>query len=294
MSGRATRMRQAAGVLLRRREAPRSLYLVARRDDLAFFGGYWAFPGGTLDAADAQVPVRAAGDPGDAALVVAAARELFEETGILCARGAERRDEGARAALRRDLVAGTESFAAGLARHGLEIDAARFVPACRLTTPIFAPVRYETTFFVVDLEPAENPSIEPGELVGGEFIDASKALERWRAGQILIVPPAIILLEILARAPGADPTSAFLAATRELTESYARGKIHQVFFTPGVRKLTLLTETLPPADHTNAYLVGDESLFLIDPGATRPEEQAKLFEAVEDALVEGGRLTAVL
>jgi len=67
-----------------------------------------------------------------------------------------------------------------------------------------------------------------------------------------------------------------------------------VLFTPGVRKLTLLTETLPPANHTNAYLVGEQTCYLVDPGATRVEEQQRLFEALEEALVDGRRLAAVL
>jgi glyoxylase-like metal-dependent hydrolase (beta-lactamase superfamily II) len=108
------------------------------------------------------------------------------------------------------------------------------------------------------------------------------------------VPPVILLLEMLARAPEPDPTAHFLAAAQALTASYARGKIHQVWFTPGVRKLTLLTETLPPATHTNAYLVGGDTLYLVDPGATRADEQAKLFEALDEALAGGARLAAVL
>jgi len=295
MSAGKSGMRRSAGILLRQRGNPRALYLVARRPELVFFGGYWAFPGGVLDAEDAElVPPAEAASAGDAAVMrVAAARELFEETGVLCVRGSIP-DAPVLAALRQELLGGNTSFGELLARHRLEIDAGRFVPVCWMTTPIFAPVRYETLFFLVDVDPAETPSIVDGELTAGEFMDAGAVLARWRAGELLIVPPAVLLLGILQHAPGPDPTPGFIEAAHALTASYARGKIHQVFFTPGVRKLSLYTETLPPANHTNAYLAGQDPAYLIDPGASKPEEHAKLFEALDEAIAAGVRLHAVL
>lgn len=317
MNAGKSRMRRSAGILLRERGNPRALYLVARRPELAFFGGYWAFPGGVVDAEDSAIAAdtRATGamttttattttDGDDAAtasnnaaadeavLRVAAARELFEETGILCVRSAV--DAGSRAAWRDALLRGTTTFSQMLDRHGLEIDAARFTPVCWMTTPIFSPVRYETLFFLVETGADESPSILDGELTSGQFVAAGEILARWRAGDVLVVPPAIILLRLLDGARGPDPVPQFLAAARGLTESYARGKIHQVFFTPGVQKLPLVAETLPPADHTNAYLVGQDPAYLVDPGASRPEEHAKLFEALDEAIAGGVRLHAVL
>lgn len=295
MAAAKPRMRRSSGILMRQRGCPRALYLVARRPELAFFGGYWAFPGGVLDAADAALaaPPGAAGGSDEAVMAIAAARELFEETGILCVRGGPL-DAPVRESLRHELLSGKATFGALLARHGLDVDAQRFVPVCWMTTPIFSPVRYETLFFLVDIGAGETPSIIDGELTAGEFVDAGAVLARWRAGERLIVPPAVILLGLLEQAPDPDPTAGFLDAARTLTASYARGKIHQVFFTPGVRKLSLFTETLPPATHTNAYLVGQDPAYLVDPGASKPEEHAKLFEALDEAIASGLRLHAVL
>lgn len=280
------KMRQSSAVILRRSVAPPEVYFVERDAKLAFFGGYWAFPGGVLDAEDANLQLPVA----DAPFVVAAARELFEETGILCLQESERLSAEERTRLRRQSMDGALRFTDLAMRYG-GIRTERFVPICRLTTPGFAPVRYDTIFYLVDLQDGEAPAIEPGELTAGEWMTAAAAFERWNAGTIAIVPPAIILLKLFAAA--AD-TPAFLAAGRHLTTEYARGKIQQVYFSPGVRKLTLFTETLPPADHTNAYLVGGEALYLVDPGATRADEHARLFEALDEALATGARLEAVL
>src|SRR5436853_7943633 len=47
---------------------------------------------------------------------------------------------------------------------------------------------------------------------------------------------------------------------------------------PGIRVLALRTPTLPPATHTNVYLVGPDAgpVAVIDPGSPYPEQQAAL------------------
>ncbi|MFP2925550.1 NUDIX domain-containing protein, partial [Pyxidicoccus sp. 3LG] len=92
----------SVAVLYRRAGAGVEVFWVKRGKQLAFAGGFYAFPGGKLDAADSDVPVRgAAGE--EAALRSAAARELFEEAGRPGGggRGGAPAREGERAAARR-------------------------------------------------------------------------------------------------------------------------------------------------------------------------------------------------
>lgn len=51
---------------------------------------------------------------------------------------------------------------------------------------------------------------------------------------------------------------------------------------PGIRVLALRTPTLPPATHTNVYLVGPETgpVAVVDPGSPYPEQQAQLDRVV--------------
>jgi ribonuclease/clavin/mitogillin len=53
---------------------------------------------------------------------------------------------------------------------------------------------------------------------------------------------------------------------------------HPVPVAPGIRVLALRTPTLPPAAHTNVYLVGPDAgpVAVIDPGSPYPEQQAVL------------------
>ena len=92
------RIRPASAIILRPQGAPRSVYLVERRPDLAFFGGYFAFPGGACDPGDEKIPaIDLPAGSDERRFIGAAARELFEETGVLAA-GSARRGEATGAA----------------------------------------------------------------------------------------------------------------------------------------------------------------------------------------------------
>src|ERR1700737_2398415 len=76
-----TSVRPAASVVLVREDA--AVLWVRRGDQLKFAGGFYAFPGGRVDVQDSAVPLDGGEALGaaEAPCVVAAARELFEETG---------------------------------------------------------------------------------------------------------------------------------------------------------------------------------------------------------------------
>jgi glyoxylase-like metal-dependent hydrolase (beta-lactamase superfamily II) len=63
---------------------------------------------------------------------------------------------------------------------------------------------------------------------------------------------------------------------------------------PGVSMLSLRTPTLPPATHTNAYLIGTGELVLIEPASPYPEELAQAEAWIAGHLGRGQRLRALL
>src|SRR5256712_5670534 len=103
---RPTAVRPAATVVLVRRSPELEVFWVRRGEELRFAGGFYAFPGGRVDVADAALPLaHAEGIPAaEAACIAAAARELFEETGVLVAPGAARVPAAARRAAREALL----------------------------------------------------------------------------------------------------------------------------------------------------------------------------------------------
>src|SRR5437660_2620534 len=138
----------AAVILLRPNTNPNDpeIFWVKRSTKLAFLGGYRAFPGGQREASDSEVSVANCADPGQAAMIVCAARELFEEVGVLLARGSETLTMGQRTSLLDDLESKRMTWPGLLRHHGLQLDADDFIFAGRWVTPPFAPRRFDTWF----------------------------------------------------------------------------------------------------------------------------------------------------
>jgi glyoxylase-like metal-dependent hydrolase (beta-lactamase superfamily II)/8-oxo-dGTP pyrophosphatase MutT (NUDIX family) len=281
---------KAASVLLSRGPASPEVLLVRRGEQLRFFGGFWAFPGGKIADDDAAVNVTGSGpDPRK----VAAARELFEETGILLARDAHGSFPCPNAEINRlrcELIAGTTSFAHALANLGLSLHAADLQPIGSVTTPAFAPLRFDTTFYVGHQPTSQQAEIWPGELAEGEWLTARTMLERWTRGECLLSPPSIMTLQAIQDRPADDAP----ARLGPLLTSLADGKIHPIYFAPDVQLIPLRTMALPPSTHTNAFLVGSGPVYLIDPGPADLAEQHRLFEVLDEHTQAGKRVSAIV
>jgi 8-oxo-dGTP pyrophosphatase MutT (NUDIX family) len=186
----------AAAILYRHTPGGLEVFWLKREAKLRFAGGYHAFPGGRVDAADAQVPV--AGAEGlDAALRVAAARELFEETGALVAEGAARVPGPELAAARKALVEEKASFKDVLARWSLSLRAKDFLDAGRWITPPFMPVRFDARFFLVEVPLSAAAEVWPGELAEGGWVKPKEALQRWQDGTALLHPPNLHAMQVM-------------------------------------------------------------------------------------------------
>jgi endoribonuclease LACTB2 len=288
---------KAASVLLARETNCAEVFVVRRAEKLRFLGGFYAFPGGKVSPADSEVPLanhhpsQSADKPGDRC--VTAARELFEETGVLVARKPDGTFPASGALLqylRRKLVADELTFAQILARLGVEIRDVDFVFIGGITTPPFVPTRFDTAFFLVRQPENQVAEIWPGELDLGEWTTPAAMLARWTRGECLLSPPSLLILEAIRRSTLEEIPSKM----RELVQAQTSAPLHSIYFAPGVQMIPLYTQALPPSTHTNAYLVGQETAYLIDPGAPSPEEQEKLFAVLDGRLQNGVRLKAVV
>jgi 8-oxo-dGTP pyrophosphatase MutT (NUDIX family) len=220
-------------VLLRPAEDGYEVFAIRRVATMAFAAGMYAFPGGAVDPrdfpdegdqkADQKVGAKAGGNAGGnggwagpplsawaarlgldearaRAVLCAAVREVFEESGVLLAGpdpasvvGDVSGDdwEAARVAL----IDRSLGFAELLADRGLVLRTDLLAPWSRWVTPEFEPRRYDTYFFVAVL-----PTGQRTRDVGGEA-----ALTRWgRPGDLLdeslpMLPPTMSTLRLLGR-----------------------------------------------------------------------------------------------
>ena len=284
--------KDAAAVILLRAETDRQnpqVFWVRRSEKLAFLGGFHAFPGGQRDASDEETPVENAADAEAAAMMSCAARELFEETGVLIARGAQTLTKGQRASLLDDLTSGRMSFPALLRHYGLRLDARDFTFAGRWVTPPFSPRRFDTFFFLVNCPPRQEPRVLTGEFERGEWIAADEAVTRWQRAEALVAPPVLHALKTLAG--GLTPT--LVERLLRVPQAH-REPVRRIEFLPGFICFPVRTPTRPPATHTNCYLVGTRELLVFDPGSPYEEEQAALAACLDELLAEGRRVREII
>ena len=159
----------ATVVLLRQADEAVEVFLMRRRTTMDFAAGMYVFPGGAHEPSD--------GPPGDLdSLKRTAARELWEETGV-------------------------------------EVDPGELVFFDHWVTPEIEPRRYDTRFFAVALPGGAEPDATgtdrgaasrgsghqaPGEADLAEWAVPTAALDRWRAGDLMMLPPTVAALGTLS------------------------------------------------------------------------------------------------
>ncbi|WP_223198779.1 NUDIX hydrolase [Solihabitans fulvus] len=204
----------ATVVLVRDGATGLEAFLLRRVAAMAFAGGMTVFPGGGVDRRDSDTSVAWSGpepawwarcfgcDPALArALVCAAIRETFEESGVLLA-GPDATsvvgDTAPYSDARAALVDRDVSLAQFLAGAGLVLRADLLRPWANWVTPAEEPRRYDTRFFVA--------RVPEGQLADGLTTEAedvawqrpSDAIGDWKAGRRGLLPPTWMTLAELA------------------------------------------------------------------------------------------------
>jgi 8-oxo-dGTP pyrophosphatase MutT (NUDIX family) len=203
------------------RGGPLEVLLVRRHPESVFAADAWVFPGGRVDPGDADAtPIgagpsddtasRALGLPsGGLAYWVAAARECFEEVGVLLARHAGSGEwldtsDGWNAARlsrhRRDVHAGAATLGAVLEAEGLVLDLSGVHYVSHwITPPGRTARRFDTRFFVAEAPPNQPVVHDAAETVESRWIAPGDALTLGAGGGIQLLVPTIANLKTLAQ-----------------------------------------------------------------------------------------------
>ena len=212
------------------------VFLLRRTEALEFAPGACVFPGGSVDERDADPAIADTSWVGPApaefgrllgisagrarALVCAAVRETFEESGVLLAGPAPAElvaDSVVPVEDRQHLLNGSLSLGELLSRYGLALRADLLTPWARWITPEISPRRFDTWFFAAALPPGQLAGLAaagPGESDSGTWWRPAAALEAARAGEITLLPPTAVTLAELA---AYQDIAGVLAARRVIT-----------------------------------------------------------------------------
>jgi 8-oxo-dGTP pyrophosphatase MutT (NUDIX family) len=198
------------------------VFMVRRSARAVFLPDLYVFPGGRVDDADRDAAARRlVGDAGDVdpAYALTAARETFEEAGMLFA------DRpiapNALTEARRALLAGELAFDAMLERFGASIDASQLRYFSRWITPKaeFATRRFDTRFFVGRAPADQIAEADAAEVLDGRWIAPRAALAAHASGEIGLIFPTIKHLERIAPYATVDELLAFARTKAIVTVS---------------------------------------------------------------------------
>ena len=321
--------RAAATLLLLRDGAEGLEVLLTRRSAQARFApGAYVFPGGGLDAADAQshrlASRRAQQDDLQLTHAIAAIRESFEELGVLLALHADGRwvEQPDIDALDRQ-----GDFAAQCAARGLTLAADRVYWLAHWITDRDLPIRFDVPFMVARMPDGQQPVADESEQFEPVWLRPQDALARHAAGELHLIHPTIRTLEWLGAQASVDAVLALSATTEQpLWTSCPRGgwlggrKVSVMEHEPAygelelscpdgqllhrldwqseqavgllrnVQRLTAANPGFMTGPGTNSYLVGDPATghVAIDPGPDEPEHIERLWRAA------GGDIRAIV
>ncbi|MGE3608439.1 MAG: MBL fold metallo-hydrolase [Bacteriovoracaceae bacterium] len=216
------------------------IFAIQRQRFLKAFPGYWAFPGGKVELGDESLSIQHPSVEGiDARLLGAAFREGKEELGI-------------------DL--------------GEEIKNGRIQKVDFLglaITPDFNPYRFATYFFRFNFKEKVHFTVDYNEAFFAEWISCKDLLDKYNNGEVLAVPPVIKVIETLGQ-------NIQTSHINDLNFTYDSDNfVPYIESIKGLRQIMPLSNTLPPATRTNAFLIGDSTKVLLDPSPKDESEYQK-------------------
>lgn len=287
MSDKTTKPRPAATLVVLR-DSPRGaeVLLTERPRHLRFMGGATVFPGGAVAPADRDPrwddaclrppdAALAAVDPDERIAVgafVCALREAFEEVGLLLADGPE---------VPRAEADDSGRFLEACLAAGTRLRADRLVPGGRWLTPTGSPIRFDAHFFLAQAPAGWEPDPDPSEVAAARWATPASALEDLAAGNAVMAPPTIEMLQRLDGLPGAAAAlDAFATGDRGVGDG--RPGVLSARVSPLVHVVLAPNPGLMTGPGTNTYVVGSGPSLVVDPAVPDRGYVAAVAEAAAD------------
>ncbi len=234
------------------------IFVIQRQPYLKAFPGYHSFPGGKVDRDESDQPYTAKFlKDYDPKLMRALCRETKEEI----------------------------NFDLELAINAKQVMA--FSEFGFAITPDFNPMRFDAKFYKIELTACVDFVVDHNEAAWAGWLTAKEYMQQYHQGKILSAFPGLCVMRALSENPNTQNIGAMHLKYDRDTEVPLIEPIHQVIQMP------VKSNTLPPAERTNAFILGDaqSERYLIDPSPSSTEELAKLSNVIAPFKVTGIFLT---
>ena len=214
-----TNPRAASTIILHRQAGSPEIYMLQRSSKASFMPNDLVFPGGALDDLDhdprwleladlnyASAKNRLHIDAGQHAhaLMIAAIRETFEESGILLTTQ-HVRDFKTQHELRNALNAGKTSFLEVIKTLELELELSGLSFLSRWITPKVERKRFDAYFFMAKVPTgAFEASADGSETLAGRWITPESVLKAHRERTVQLAPPTLRAIQTLAHTTYSD------------------------------------------------------------------------------------------
>ena len=202
-------------LLLRDTLSGPEVYVQERSSTMAFCANMTVFPGGGVDSRDMNSDPEIAWQGPDVnwwsqrllkdesmsrALVCAAVRETFEESGTLLAGlkdGTIVEDTEPYQPQRKDMEHHRLSFSDFMHEHGFVLRSDLIRPWANWVTPKEQPIRYDTAFFVAAMPEGQTTFSDTREATSTGWFRPSTLLDGWRSRRISLMPPTWAQIKLL-------------------------------------------------------------------------------------------------
>lgn len=243
------KLRESVSAIFRVSQSEK-IFGVKRQNYLSVFPGYTSFPGGKVDRTDREDADKLNETPFGIPEThwVALKREIQEELNFDIEENL-------------DLVQKISLFGTAI-------------------TPEFNPYRFKAHFYLIDLVSEIDFNVDKGEASFGKWQDPKAWFEGYKSNELMMVPPIIRMLEELINAP---PGVYEGDGDLDIGLPHIEGReVPMIESLAGVKQFLPLSNTFPPANRTNCFIIGDApNRFLIDPSPKNEEEYEKLKRSLD-------------
>lgn len=161
---------------------------------------------------------------------------------------------------------------------GLDLKNSRFIEDVRFIgnaiTPDFNPYRFDASYALIALKEKPQLALDKREVAEGFWATFEEFEKRYRQGDLIVIPPIWKIRDYLL----GDKT-----CKEEFHLLTPKNEVPAIESIAGLKQIMPLSNTLPPAERTNAFLIGSA---LVDPSPKNEAELEKLFNTIKGNKVD--------